>query len=128
MKIIIIKYATSFIVLILFISSKTLPSDYRDSYVGNYFCKKDCQVVNSNRSGLEIVSDTVTVHVTKDVADSTLNLAFGQLNVKVKLKGMMLLAYPFGGHFSGRFFMGDSIKFGFSIGKVSNVCSLVGKK
>lgn len=113
--------------LALLMSFYKLPVDYRDQHVGNYLCNRSCQVVNDNKTGLEIRYDTITVSITKDVSDSVLNVRIGQRNLKVKLINSKFSADRREGIWAGRF-VGDSLKLSTSIGKVSNVCSYKGKK
>ncbi len=61
-----------------------MPSDYRDSYTGNYVCKKICKRLNFNN---KIVYDTInyTLPVSKSLTDSMIILETSEGSFTVKL-------------------------------------------
>lgn len=101
--------------------------DFRDQYLGVYFCNRNCQVLKGDKTGLEMSKDTVTIVVTKDPADSVLNIKADLSNFKIKLLNGKLYSNTKGSYCTGQF-VGDSIKLGTSIGRVSNMCTYSGKK
>jgi hypothetical protein len=103
-------------------------TDYRDSYVGNYFCNRSCQSLNSDHSGIVMNSDTLTIGVAKSYIDSVLDITVAAGVFPVKLKSGTLYPYPLGAHRGGKFFSTDSISFVSSPSMGPNICSLRGKK
>jgi hypothetical protein len=104
------------------------PSDYRDSYVGNYLCYRSCQILSSNATRLEGRNDTITIHVTKNIEDSILNLRIAGNLITAKLVSNKLIAQGSNRSCGGSFSNSDSIKFSLSIGRAANFCSYLGKK
>lgn len=103
-------------------------ADYRDTYVGTYFCSSMCRGVNSEHNGLTSASDTITISIVKDPMDSILQITIRNTIFKVKLKSTIMSAYPLGQHWAGIFYSTDSIGFSKSVGLAANVCSYLGKK
>jgi|GEM_PF-2260587 len=104
------------------------PTDYRDTYVGTYFCSSKCQSLNSNYSSINYYNDTITISVTKNIADSILNISIHGIAHPVKLKNGKMYSYQPGTQNQGKFFSTDSIAFSISANHVPNGCSYKGKK
>jgi hypothetical protein len=111
------KFILTSMVLIICVSFKkqtTSITDYRNAYVGNYFCNQFSNgglVSNSAQTGISNPSDTVSIIITKDILDSVLLINLGrQQIIKAKLLGKTLQAYPSNGHYGGNFYSTDSIK------------------
>ena len=115
-----------FIICTAFISPLFPPTDYRDSYVGNYSCTSKCKTVNTDFSGYETNTSTITIAVAKDVVDSILNVSINSKVFKIKLINSNMS--PIKGTHRGRFFSTDSISFSFSGAMGVNGCSYKGKK
>ncbi|MGQ0828779.1 MAG: hypothetical protein ACT4ON_10330 [Bacteroidota bacterium] len=118
----------SFIICTSFNNGTILLSDYRDEYLGNYFCTSRCQVLNSEHSAINTRIDTRTISVTKDPLDSILKIGIGTKTYQVKLKNNLLYAYPSGNHWGGKFYERDSISFVLSASKAPNACRYNGKR
>jgi len=99
--------------------------DYRDAYTGIYFCNKWCSIGIGTETSL--MSDTISISITKDATDSVLNFNVGNQDIKFKLQGKNLLAYPKSGHYGGELFASDSLTFFISTGH-AHTCSYKGKK
>jgi len=95
-------------------------SDYRDPYIGIYFCQCSRTSVNSQGfSNKEI--DTVSVFVLKDEMDSVLNIKIQKNTYKFKLKSNTLYAYSNMGHYYGNFYSKDSLIIHLSYGHFSSM-------
>jgi len=70
-------------------------TDYRDGYVGYYFCKRWATTFKVEGAPNE-VKDTITIHIEKDAADSVLLFTIGAVQQKFKLVGGNLYPYPDG--------------------------------
>ncbi len=114
------------IICTAFISPLFPPTDYRDSYVGNYSCTSKCKTVNSDFSGYNTNTSTVTIRIAKDVVDSILNVTLNSNVFKIKLINSNMS--PIKGTHRGRFFSTDSISFSFSGAMGMNGCTYIGKK
>jgi hypothetical protein len=115
------------IVIIICLSFKkqtTSITDYRNAYLGTYFCNRFSAsglVSNSAQTGNSNSSDTVSIIITKDVLDSVLLINLGrQQIIKTKLISKTLQAYPVYGHYGGKFFANDSIDFYFAASRASS--------
>ena len=126
MKKIILFIAASFIICTAFMSSafRVLVTDYRDAYIGNYFCNRSCQRIRTEPA---TISDTITISVAKDPLDSILKITAGQNIFRAKLKNNSLLPYPASAPLGGKFFATDSLTFHSSAG-LGHVCIFIGKK
>jgi hypothetical protein len=116
-----------FILCSSFKKEKSILSDYRDIYVGSFFCVKNCQVVNSSYNGLNINSDTLTIYVRKDSKDSILDVSIGKSVYPVKLSSGNMMAYP-NGHWGGVYYSVDSLGFSTVTSLAPSGCSYVGKR
>jgi hypothetical protein len=101
--------------------------DYRDTYTGYYFCSRICGKLNSELKTHVYTTDTITISIIKDEADSILQINLGNQVVKVKLLEYKMRAFPSSGYFGGKFFATDSIDFGIALGMSKN-CRYIGKK
>ncbi len=104
------------------------PTDYRDTYVGSYFCTSKCQVVGSNITDVTIHSDTITITVTENTRDSILNITVRGRGYQVKLKNGRMFPDPVNSRNQGRFFASDSISFLIPGGLAPGACTFLGKK
>ena len=120
--------AVSFVISTAFNKPVIRPSDYRDAYVGTYFCSSVCQGVNSEHTGLTTATDTITISVAKDPMDSILQITIDSAIFQVKLTSTTMTAYPLGQHWAGLFYSTDSIGFAKSVGIAANGCRYKGKK
>jgi hypothetical protein len=85
-----------------------LLTDYRDVYIGHYFCNR--KITTFSLGGPIYTNDTLTINVIKDVTDSIIQITTKKENTyKFKLKNNILYAYPHGGSSSGKFLANDSI-------------------
>ena len=112
---------------ICFSFTPKLPTDYRDVYVGNYFCTENCQTVNSDKTGTVSNTTMLTISVSKDPADSVINVNIRNVLYKAKIENGKLFAYP-KGHWSGKLFSSDSLRFVISTSHIMNICGYSGKK
>ncbi len=117
-----------FIICTAFNKPMVLLTDYRDAYVGSYFCNSSCQGLNSQHTALTTNNGTTTIGVAKDLLDSILKITIGKSTYQVKLKNNRMYAYPVGRHWGGKFFAADSIGFTASVSLAPNACSYTGKK
>lgn len=101
-------------------------TDYRDAYIGSYFCTCICQGVDTDISKLTSHTDTTTLYITKNQLDSILNIEIGHNLYQVKLKNGIIYAYPFGRHWGGRL-SANNISFGLSE-SMTTMCKYKGKK
>jgi hypothetical protein len=92
-------------VLTAFIKPKQIANDYRDGYIGNYFCRSTVTAV-----GKGAMYDTVTIGISKDVLDSVVQIKFGRNTKKFKIKNNLLNPSSIGEHHNGIFFATDSIR------------------
>ena len=104
----------------------TLESDYRDTYIGTYFCKCICNNSNGGTTS-NLIMDTLSVSITKTAQDSVVQVNIGNRVLKLKLKNKLLMPYEDEGHFGGKFFSADSLDFYFAAGRSSS-CRYLGKK
>lgn len=118
----------SFIICTSFNKRMILVIDYRDAYVGSYFCKSYCQTLNEDHSVINTNISTQTIIVTKDPLDSILKINIGSTSYKVKLNNDLMSAFPSRAHFGGRFYQTDSIGFVISVSNIPNACRYSGKK
>jgi hypothetical protein len=100
--------------------------DYRDIYIGNYYCQSHSIVARVSEFP-KVEKDTKTICVLKDQQDSVLIINIGSQNLKFKLKNSLLIAYPEGGRYGGRFYSVDSIGLNIVLGRLSSL-RLKGKK
>ncbi len=100
--------------------------DYREVYVGNYFCHRSTTGFKSGDLAT-ITNDTLTISLTKTDIDSILQVHTGGRNYQFKLKNSLLYAYPEGGRHGGKFFANDSIVLMIPIGRASS-SNYLGKK
>jgi len=105
---------------------KVETTDYREPYIGSYFCTSICQGVDSGTNQLTSDTDTTTLFVTKNSLDSILNIELSPNLYQVKLKDGNLYAYPPGGHWGGRI-SGNTINFSLSV-SMTSMCKYKGKK
>ena len=116
-----------FVICTAFNKPMFLFTDYRDAYTGTYFCKSAC----SNKDGVTRESvnttDTLSIAISKDAADSVLQIKLGTNILKVKLLNKNLTAFQAGSHYGGNFFASDSLDFIFASGRTSS-CKYIGKK
>jgi hypothetical protein len=103
---------------------KTVCTDYRDAYVGYYFCHSFSTTGGSENPYR--IKDTLTINVAKNVLDSIIQITVGPNTLKYKLTSGVLRAYP-DGHRGGKFFATDSISVNISYGHVS-ASYFIGKK
>jgi hypothetical protein len=101
-------------------------SDYRDTYLGNYFCRRATTVFSANDIAT-ISKDTLTISVTKADLDSILTINFSGKVYQFKLKRGLLYAYPEGGRHGGKLFASDSIWLVIPVGHASS-SNYLGKK
>jgi hypothetical protein len=102
-------------------------TDYRDSYIGSYFCNRSCEGMRNRQNTQSTYSDTITITVAKDALDSILKITIGKNTMQAKLNNKTL--YPYSessAHWGGKFFASDSITFMSS--RLGNLCSYRGKK
>lgn len=102
-------------------------SDYRDAYIGKYFCKCYCRSTIASQNNNNTPIDTLTVNIYKDIMDSTLQINIKNNNIKVRLSNNKILPNDPSVHFSGKFFASDSIAFIKYVG-LGGICSYRGKK
>jgi hypothetical protein len=121
-------FIISLILIGLIDKPKALLTDYRDPYIGSYFCNKICEALDSAHTGHVMSNDTITITVAKDDLDSVLNIFVNLSTFKVKLRDEVLYSYQPGTRISGKFFSSDSISFGTSQGHMINICAYRGKK
>lgn len=96
--------------------------DYREIFVGNYFCK----VTSTTFQALEkanLTQDTVTISITKSSIDSLLLVRIKDMNYEFKLKSSFLLSNSHKGKFFGK----DSVFLNISTGHASYK-NFIGKK
>ena len=110
-----------------FSSVHKVNTDYRDPYVGNYYCKANCIVPNTEHSALTTVTAHLTINVAEDAIDSVLDITLNVNTYKVKLKSGILYAYPSGSPWRGQFYSTDSLSFSVTPGLGPNTCSYKGK-
>jgi hypothetical protein len=103
-------------------------TDYRDIYVGSYFCNRICTALSSDHTSIMNITDTATISVSKDPLDSILQIKLGSNYYAVKLKSGIMTAYPSEGHRSGKFYASDSISFNLTTGLAPSTCIYTGKK
>lgn len=107
--------------------NKNLCADYRDAYVGSYFCNSTSPKIRLYEAPI-IIRDTVSVNVTKDRTDSILQFTIGSNILKFKLKNGILSSYPEeDNHKNGNFFASDSLRLYISLGRTISI-NLKGKK
>ncbi len=83
-----------------------MPTDYRDSYTGNYVSTEICKRLNTSE-GLVYDTSNYTIQVSKNAMDSMLTLMTREGELIVKLVGNNF-RHPTGRHCFGKF-SGDSI-------------------
>ena len=94
-----------------------LLNDYRDTYTGYYFCHFSAN--SFNLSGPNVIRDTATICLTKDVSDSIIQFADKANTFKFKLKNKNLYPSSASGRSNGKFFAADSISIYISYGRGS---------
>lgn len=105
------------------------PEDYRDSYVGTYFCRSKCESLSSNYTEILYHTDTITIAITKNTRDSILDISVRGRSLQVKLINGIMVSYEQSIRNQGRFFSTDSIAFSSSSSsRIPNGCSYRGKK
>ena len=57
---------------------KITATDYRDTYTGTYFCKSNCGGLNWSTRSSDFSTDTISISVVKDAADSILLINFNK--------------------------------------------------
>ncbi len=118
---------TAFIIFLITNNPKALLTDYRDIFIGSYFCTKQCQTLNANLN-IAFFEDTLSINITKDNLDSVLNINIKQNNYKVKLLNGILIPYRPGDLIHGYFYSLDSISFAISLSHTPNICMYKGIK
>lgn len=115
---------------VIIFSAFIIPTeDYRDSYVGTYFCRSKCESLNSDYTELSYRNDTITVVITKNnTRDSVLNITIRGKVHELKLKNGVMASNLPSNQNRGRFFSTDSIFFSISPARIPNGCSYKGKK
>ena len=127
MKKIIFILITSFIICAAFNKPLVLVADYRDAFIGNYLCNSNCKGVRSpSNKNPAATTDVVTVSISKDAADSILQITLEKNIVLAKLKNNILQSYSGGEHLQGKFFATDSVAFVLS--RLGSLCSYKGQK
>jgi hypothetical protein len=116
-----------FIIFTAFNKPKILVADYRDPYSGNYFCRSSCYNKSGDTKQIVNTNDTSTIEISKDIADSVLQIRIGTNILKVKLHGKNLKAFQSGSHYGGVFFADDSLNFIYDAGRTAS-CKYKGKK
>lgn len=94
-----------------FICPQVSISDYRNSYVGKYACKVTGNHFQSNTTSNAVITDTISITITKDASDSVLLVNIRQQILKVKLVNKNLQATISGCHYGGKFYSADSLFF-----------------
>lgn len=102
------------------------PADYRDSYIGGYFCHKATTVISTS-DGPYLKKDTLSIYISRDPIDSVLQVSVGSNIHKFKLRTGILIQYPTEGYSSGKFFATDSIRLYLTLGH-GYQSRLIGKK
>ena len=117
------------IVCMAFNMPKLLVADYRDAYIGNYLCKSTCSELSHGNNGKQndVINDDASISISKDAADSVLQIKLGSNILKVKLRNKSLKALGQGAHYGGTFFSTDSLDFVFNASRASS-CRYKGKK
>lgn len=106
--------------------ANSLCVDYRDAYVGTYFCSS-YSVINRFKEGPISLNDTISIQVSKDAIDSVLKIGIGVNSFLFKLKSGVLYNYPDEtAHLNGKFYSTDSILV--NIMSRASMLSLTGKK
>jgi hypothetical protein len=118
--------AAALLCLVLMTGGKPA-TDYRDAYVGSYFCNRNCNHFNLDSHGYINVADTITINISKDALDSIMQIRLGRDTVKAKLVSGDLFPYPDGSNYGGSFFSTDSLNFAIAYGRV-RTCNYRGKK
>ena len=117
-----------FVICTAFIKPTKLAADYRDAYIGTYFCKGKTTIMSfSANTASHTINDTLTIMVSKDMIDSVLVFKIGRIINKFKLSNNILQAYPEGGHNWGKFISTDSVSINLAMGHVGTA-SYTGKK
>lgn len=102
--------------------------DYRDKYVGRYFCNSNCQSLNQDQNGVKYNKDTATLQIVKDKSDSILIIRLHNNTHRVKVKGNYLIPEPISDRWRGRFFSMDSIIFTTTASRAPSTCGYKGVK
>ena len=124
MKKILLFVLTGFIICTAF--NKPLCIDYRDAYVGKYFCKRSTTSFSFDGAPT-VFRDTITIGAAKDALDSIMQITARAKTYQFKLKSGILYGYPDGAHQGGNFFATDGIRFNISLGHASSA-DYFGKK
>jgi hypothetical protein len=129
MKKIIALSILSFIVCTAFNKPTILVTDYRDAYIGKYFCKSVCSKKDDTNGKIQnsYRNDTISIVISKDATDSVLQVKLSAQVLKVKLHNNYMRSYSRGVHCGGKFFATDSLDFNFTPGLASS-CRYLGKK
>lgn len=93
--------------------------DYRDAYVGIYFCYRST-IGFSATEVPSVKKDNTTISITKAAPDSILQINANGKIYQFKLKRGKLFSYPQGGRQSGIFFAADSISLIIPVGHASS--------
>ncbi len=119
-----------FLAIGFFICTAFIPptEDYRDAYVGTYFCRSKCQSLTSDYTEINYHNDTVTISITKNTRDSILNITIQGRAYEVKVNNAIMNVDAQVNRYKGKFFSQDSISFSTSSGRIPNGCSYRGKK
>lgn len=94
---------------------KPVLPDYRDQFLGTYFCKKISSSLSNDAKGSVSKTDTLSIKISKDVVDSVLVINLKEGRLKFKLVGKSIRSEPLTGmQIGGKFFAGDSLDLYFS--------------
>lgn len=117
-----ILFLNAFIVLTAFTSyNKTMVTDYRDAYAGNYMCKRTYTNVNNAHTALVTQNGTRVISVTKSATDSMMEISTGDGTFMLKFRPPSLINTLSGSLTYGNFFASDSILLNFIPSKMAPV-------
>ena len=97
-----------------------LITDYRDTYVGTYFCNRGTKVM-TGIAERTYRTDTISLYISKDATDSILQVKISNQIIKVKLvvKNMTFYSSSNGIGGGGNFFSTDSLNFNYAVGRTT---------
>ena len=113
MKKIILISLIGLIICTAFVCPQVSISDYRNAYVGKYACHSSTRQFKGGNTAHAVFTDTISITITKDVADSILLVNIRQQTLKVKLINKSMQASVSGSHYGGKFYATDSLFFSF---------------